>query len=348
MQIKSIKLINFRSFKKAEFKFSPNTTLILGPNTVGKTNILEAIFLLSFGNSFRTSLDREMIRWKNEVATIAGLIEEGGDNIELELQIISKNLSNVRAKRFLVNGLPKRSIDFIGNLAVVLFAPNDLTLVIDSPSVRRKYLDNLLSLVDKNYRKVVGPYQKIITRRNKILERIRVKESKSQELEYWDEQLVKLGEFITRKRQKFFSFLENKQRNFSEFDWIYEPSIVTKVNLTKNREKEILSTTTLFGPHRDEFRFLKNGNDLSLFGSRGEQRMGVIALKYAETLFIEQELKTRPIFLLDDVFSEFDADNQKEVLKLVKNQQTLITATHKANFLPKNIEIIELNLDKKY
>jgi len=146
MILQEIALQNFRSYSKKTFEFSPQTTLIVGPNTAGKTNILEAIMFLATGKSFRADMDREAVRWGSEISNIQCPISNREDNIELELYITAGEVNGQRAplKKYLVNGVPRRQIDFVGNLRAVLFWPEHLELVTDSPSLRRRYLDSVL------------------------------------------------------------------------------------------------------------------------------------------------------------------------------------------------------------
>lgn len=417
MVLEKLELQNFRSYKKALFEFSPETTLIVGPNTSGKTNILEAIFLLALGRTFRPGLEREIIRFGEEVGRVKGKIGsrkwevnpepeqstvqgkkgergkgKGGEELEVVLtrgEVLGKPAP---LKRLLVNGVSRRLYNFVGNLQVVMFGPQDLQLVTDSPTLRRGHLDFVLEQVDEEYRRKSVIYGKALSQRNRLLKLIGEGKRGKRELEYWDGLLVENGSYVTEKRKGFFEFVNRRPKELGEFEFVYQPSVLSICSFARDRtassrshltnwtvdhsqtinalfdkklrencRKEIAAGMTLIGPHRDDFRILiyPNGNtanktelgrdlavygsrgqprkslDLSIFGSRGEQRTAVLALKLAELEFMahqsliinHQSLVSRPILLLDDIFSELDEENRKHVLEVIPKQQTIITTT---------------------
>lgn len=368
MQIKNLSLTNFRNYKKREFIFSPRTNLIVGRNTTGKTNLLEAIFLLSSGTSPRAVLDREMIKEGEELAFVIGGID-GGVAKELEVQLIaSKNFPTferqrksgvevkaeartVTTKKFRVNGVAKRLGDFLPEFHVVLFSPEDLNLVAGSPDLRRRFLDLALSNVEFHYRYAATEYEKVRKRRNRLLERINVGEAKESELSFWDAKLLEFGTFIQEARKKFFNEINSLITDHFLLDYLI--SGLTAERLQEYRPREIAAEATLIGPHRDDFSFMAvnrelstdNSRDLAAFGSRSEQRRAVLALKKAELEFAERRIGDRPVLLLDDIFSELDEDNRVRVSNLLTEGQVIITTAdlhHIPEMSQKNSEITKL------
>lgn len=352
MLISKLRLTDFRNFKKKELDFSPETTLIIGPNASGKTNILESLFFLATGKSFKAKIEEEMVNYDKDLARVKGRIKTDGTRMDLE-GILTRGMVDIGAarpekiarKRLLVNGVAKRLIDFAGNFKVTVFGPWDLDLVTESPSLRRRFLDTVLSQVDREYRRASLSYEKGLRQRNRLLFRIREEGISRGQLLFWDKLLIKNGDYISAKRQEFIDFANASEGlNKQKFELEYDKSAISEARLEQYAEEEIAAASTLVGPHRDDFCFFTGKNrDLSRFGSRGEQRMGILWLKIAELKYIEHISGERPTLLLDDIFSELD-DNHKEVaMSVSKDQQTIITTAdpHFAKEL-KKIEKIEL------
>jgi len=325
-----IKSTNFRNFKTKTFEFSSNITVIVGPNASGKTNILEAINLISTGRSFKARVEEEMINYEEELGRVKAKIN--GDELEVLLTrgLITRGgiTEKIARKKLLMNGVGKRMVDFSGKLKTVLFRPQDMDLVTESPSLRRKFMDEVLSQIDYEYRRSLLSYEKGLRRRNKLLLRIREEGIPRSNLYFWDKLLIKNGEYITLKRAELIDFV-NQTRNLNDgkYELTYDKSVVSEGRLLQYKIEEVAAATTLVGPHRDDFLFLKNSKDLSKFGSRGEQRMGILWLKMAELAFVEEHSGEKPTLLLDDIFSELDNEHRKIVGKLAKNQQTILTTT---------------------
>lgn len=340
--LKSIFLQNFRSYQSQEFSFE-NTTLIVGPNTSGKTNLIEAIYLLSSGKSFRTDKDIQMIRFDKEIGRVKGVVEDN----ELEI-IITNGLVNGKSqyKKFLVNGVSKRRVDFASNFSAVLFSPKDLDIIVDSPSLRRNFLDEVLEQVDRDYRIANIAYVKALRQRNALLEVARETGQRQQkQLEYWDNLVIENGNLITKKREEFIDFANSESKDIFDFIINYDKSLISKQRLMQYEKEEIASAVTLVGPHRDDFSVLmfnsssgeKNTtHDVRYFGSRGQQRLAILQLKILELLFIEKKLLKRPVLLLDDIFSELDEGHINLIFDQIGKQQTIITTTHK-EFIPKEL-----------
>lgn len=333
MQVTSLALQNFRSYEKQTFELSLQTTLIVGKNGVGKTNILEALFTLATGKSFRADSDREMIRWDGEISSVK--CQVSGDT-ELQLMITNGEAygQKVATKKYLVNGVARRQIDFVGNLRVVLFWPEDLQLVTSSPSRRRKYLDSVLVQVDREYRRNLLSYERGLRQRNRLLDLISEGKANRNQLLFWNQLLIKAGNYLTDKRQEFIDFINKYQVSGVTYQLKYDQSIISELRLDQYKDEEVAAKATLVGPHRDDFIFkfkvekLKVNDviELGKFGSRGEQRLGVLWLKMAELAFIENKTGDRPVLLLDDILSELDDEHRELVLNLVDKQQTIITS----------------------
>lgn len=345
--LKSIHLQNFRSYKKADFTFSQTSTLVVGPNTIGKSNLLEAIFLISTGKSFRTEKDAQMISLGKDIGRVSALV----DDLKLEVVVTNGNVGGVKSqyKKFLVNGVAKKRVDFAGNLLSVLFSPSDLDIIVDSPSLRRNFLDNVLEQVDRDYRIASIAFTKALRQRNALLEIAKdtgVKNEK--QFEYWDNLVIQNGQIITQKRQEFIDFVNDSKKDIFDFYLSYDKSIISAQRLDQYKLEEKAAGVTLVGPHRDDFSILMKGKseeDVKYFGSRGQQRLAILQLKTLEILFIEKTMGKKPLLLLDDIFSELDSGHINLVLEKEGKQQTVITTTHKEfvgkSFL-KHMDVIEL------
>lgn len=323
--IKKVRLTDFRNFHSKVLDFSEKITVIVGPNASGKTNILESLFLLSTGKSFKAKIEEEMINYNKDLSRVKGKLLSG---MILE-SVLTRGLIDIGAdhpervarKKLTVNGVSKRLIDFAGNFKVVLFGPWDLDLVTESPSIRRKFLDTVLSQVDREYRRSVLSYEKGLRQRNKLLFRIREEGVSRTQLTFWNQLIIKNGNYITEKREEFIEFINR----IDGYRLEYDRSVISEGRLEQYAEEEIAAATTLVGPHRDDFIFFENKRNLASYGSRGEQRMGVLWIKMAELNFIEEKTSERPTLLLDDIFSELDHEHRDTVMDLAKKQQTIIT-----------------------
>ncbi len=319
--IQEIKLINFRNFEKKSFQFSDKITVVVGQNGIGKTNILESLFLLSTGKSFKAKVELETIKYGENITSVTGI--KGEEKLEIK---ITTGENGWPKKRLLVNGVPKRLIDFAGNFKTVLFGPWDMDLVTESPSIRRKFLDTVLSQVDREYRRSILSYEKGLRQRNKLLYRIREEGLSRSQLLFWNQLLIKNGDYISQKREEFINFTNSTPSvNDQKIELKYDRSVISEGRLEQYKNEEVASATTLVGPHRDDFIFFQDGRELSAYGSRGQQRMGVFWLKLAELSFIEQKTMEKPTLLLDDIFSELDHVHRDLVMKVANNQQTIIT-----------------------
>jgi DNA replication and repair protein RecF len=337
MTLGTLILQNFRSYKKRTFTFSVGTTVIVGDNAIGKTNILEAVMLLATSKSFRADVDTEMIAWEETAGHITGVVS---DETKLEIQLTDGNLGGhaIAKKRLLVNSVPRRSIDFVGHCRAVLFWPQDLELIIDSPSVRRRYLDTVLVQTDREYRRNLLSYERGLRQRNRLLDQIQEGLATRAQLLFWNQLLIKAGGYITDARAAYIAYLNSFRMGDSEYHIEYDKSVISETRLEQYKDAEIGAGATLVGPHRDDIIIKsKQAKDekgefreLSKYGSRGQQRLAVLWLKLGEVAFIEQAVGSRPMLLLDDIFSELDIKHREVVLAAIKQQQTLITSADPA------------------
>ena len=351
MTLKSLVLRNFRSYASSKFSLNEGIVSIVGKNATGKTNLIEAIYLLGRGKSFRAEKDTQMIQLGKEVGRVQGEVYD----TKLEVVLVDPSLQNLgkRSKKFLVNGVSKRGVDFVGNLAVVLFAPTDLEIMSGSPGTRRRFLDETLQQVDREYRLALMEYTKALKQRNALLERVQETGVRNAKLfEYWDDLLIKQGEVIAEKREAFCAFLNNSEKSVFDFAVTYDKSVISRKRLEEYKSAEEGAGVTLVGPHRDDIilRMFNRGTgvacELRFFGSRGQQRLSVLQLKLLELLYVEKALHDAPVLLLDDIFSELDASHIKLVLETLPHKQIILTTTHK-EFLKgpmiKNAQVIEIS-----
>lgn len=375
MILKQLRLQNFRLFTSKQLDFIKQTTLILGPNASGKTNILEAIYLLASGKSFRAIKEAEVIRNGADFSVIQSTINpdkiedprQSQDNqqstINLEIILTKGEVQGKKTARkmFKVNGVGKRWKDFVANFSAVLFRPEDIDIILGTPSIRRNYLDSVLTQTDWKYRVSLITYKKGLRQRNKLLSKIKDGEAQRSQLIFWNQLLIKNGEFITEKRQSLIEFYNQYLQSYKNLfkgkiniKIDYDKSIISESRLDKYKQAEIGAGVTLVGPHRDDIVFkiqnselrIQKERDLRVFGSRGEQRMAVFALKLTEVEFIIKRSGRRPILLLDDIFSELDKIHRNQIINIVPRQQTIITTTD-LNMIDKRLrdkmEVVELN-----
>lgn len=385
MHALNLSLVNWRNFSAKNISFDPKLTAIIGKNGSGKSNILEALAMLSGIRPSRVETDLDLVKFGKNEAKVRGSVASDGEVDELTVNLQITAGKRVR-KSFYIGAFKKRLVDFVQVFSAVVFEPMDLDLVCGSPSLRRHHVDRFLSSVDTHYWRAVSAYAKVVARRNKVLLRIQEGKSKPLELGFWDSRLLDYAKFISRARQEFFDylnfvsisgpvsggafahgqFLSRDQRSvggfrkaglapnlriaplratsprtgrnseFGDLSWELKQSLVTEEKLRNNRERDIAAGYTLSGPHRDDFRFVLKGRDLEFFGSRGEQRMAVLALKLAELEYFKVKRGVRPVLALDDIFSELDWEHRETVLSVIGNQQTIITAAEKES-IPKEI-----------
>lgn len=347
MILKHLKLTNFRNHKNKSFD-ATGTTVIIGPNTVGKTNILEAISILSGGKSFRAQHDKDTIREGTDFTNIDAVIEN--EEERTNLKVIFSLQKGYLSKKFLVNGVARRQHDFTSNFVSVLFTPKDIEILTDSPGVRRRYIDAVLYQSDKKYRTALSVYERALKHRNRMLRDMREgkKQYKTSDFDYFNNILVEQGSVLTSSRQEFVDFVNSSAKNIFNFTLFYDKSVMSIERLFKYHFEEQAAGVTLVGPQRDDFAFYfplvasaegkkqSEPKPVREFGSRGEERLTIFQLKVLEIEFLRIKTGKNPVLLLDDIFSELDDTNIFKVFELLPNQQTILTTTHH-EFVPKKI-----------
>lgn len=351
--ISKLLLSNFRNFEEKLLEFAPSITLISGDNATGKTNILEAVHLLSTGKSFKAQRDEEMITLNAEYGRLKARIPvedvvEGVGHTDLEVLLTRGTIERggmskaAPRKRLLVDGVPRRRMDFVGKFVTVLFRPQDMDLVTLSPSHRRSFLDTILSQIDREYVRSLSAYEKGVRRRNKLLQTIRDEGVSRNLLFFWDKLLIKNGEYISKRRADFLDFMNmNPELGDRTFNAVYDNSVISEERLANYAREEVASGTTLVGPHRDDVLFQMKTPlkfiEVEKYASRGEQRLAVLWAKLAELSFIEKERGVRPTLLLDDIFSELDDNHRQLIEEVMMEQQTIMTSAEKSSFGLDNI-----------
>lgn len=354
MRLERLELANFRSYKKKTFQFG-DTTVIVGPNGAGKTNILEAIYLLSTGTSPRASRTEEMLTWGTDIATVTGVVrsqkldsglqERSGDREESYTSLTVVLTPGVymgkrtTKRRYLVDQLARTRARFAGRLISVLFRPEDLRLVEGSPSRRRQFLDDTLIQSSLEYAKALTAYEGALRRRNRILDEIREGRAGREQLAFWDATMIKNGNILTEHRRTYLEYLSTNEVSFGRYKVEYDSSTISPERLAKYAQEEVAAGYTLVGPHKDDFVVLSTNNqapnskgkNLHIYGSRGEQRLGVLFLKIGALQYLERELKVQPLLLLDDIFSELDQKHRTQVVTMTKGRQTILTTAEPAS-----------------
>lgn len=358
MRVTSLRLISFRNYKDKNFTFEPSIILIHGLNGKGKTNIVEALYTAAIGKSHRTFLDEDMIHFKAEEASIA--VNFIRKDVPQETFIRFPRLGR---KTILFNENKISQKELLGTLNVVVFSPEDLQLTKGSPSLRRRFLDLEISQVNKAYYHQLLTYNRILQQRNKLLKEDMTKKSIS--LEEWDIQLAESAAFLVQKRLESLKKmnllvglmhrrLTGGKENLKLL--YYQPYSQKEILQTKeafyealqeNLIKDRYRMSTSIGPHRDDIYFYSDGMDLKHYGSQGQQRTAILALKLSELEFIKSEAGEYPVLLLDDVLSELDKERQKNLLDFIHRRiQTFITTTDITDFQAmKDVQFLEIKGD---
>jgi DNA replication and repair protein RecF len=343
MIISHLLLQQFRSYEAENFTFHPDATFVVGANTSGKSNLIEAIYLLTQGKSFRTEKDNQMVRFGNTVSRVkAEVVTDDKESKILEVVLAEPEATgNIFSKRYLINGLPKRRIDFADVFHALLFEPSDLDIISGSPSLRRDFLDEVLEQTDKEYRYALLTYTKAIRQRNALLQRAKetgIRQEK--QFNYWDEIVIQAGTIVTESRAAFINYLNTQKKELFPIHIFYDQSRISRERLDQYKEAEVAAAVTLVGPHRDDVTiYMGKSTDreemlLKSFGSRGQQRLAVLQMKLLQLSYLNEKLTEKPVLLLDDIFSELDEEHIKYILKIMNKQQTIVTTTHK-EFLEK-------------
>ncbi|GAB6159140.1 DNA replication/repair protein RecF [Desulfotomaculum varum] len=346
MLVSSVTLRNFRNYKEQTWQPHPAINLITGPNAQGKTNLLEAVYYSLRGRSFRAERDRDIIRWQTEQTWLQTKVAYQDRFLTIEWKIKEGN------KKLLVNGseTPRNQLDYLG---VILFCPEDLSLIKGSPQERRRFLDCDVGPLNPSYSGTWRQYARVLTQRNTLLKEIRDRRASRDILEIWDEQLFRYGARVIYLRLQVLSKLIPIARRIhqeltggnEELQAKYLSSLVLEPGLQeaqiyqifaaasqKVRQLEIQRCQTLLGPHRDDLAVLINGTEARAFGSQGQQRTVTLSLKLSQLELWFKEYGHYPLLLLDDVLFELDRRRQTMLLQRVLNRvQTFITASFTGN-----------------
>lgn len=358
MFIFDLELVNFRNYVRAHIRLDRGLNLFVGDNAQGKSNLLEAIYLLSTLRSSRASQDSDLVRREIlpsdfPVARLACQVERSAGNLALELAIVGRTVDPAHraGKRVRVNGVPRKASDAVGQLCAVLFTTLDIDIVAGPPLMRRRYLDMMISQVDRGYLRAMQKYARVLQQRNSLLKRIQAREAQAHELAFWDQELAHAGGTIYWARADALGHLaiqaEQQMERLSDglesLTLIYRPSIggldqydapiddaewtgrMLKA-LQSVRQREIVAGATLVGPHRDDVEVLIDGMPADAFASRAQQRTAALAMRLAEASYLRRALGDDPVVLLDDVLSELDARRRRALLEYIDTfQQTLVT-----------------------
>ncbi len=334
MILESLDISGFRNYESQHIDLSGGTDIFFGKNAQGKTNILEAICVCALTKSHKSSKDREMVHFGQEEAHIRGIVRQKGIPVRLDVHMRAGG-----KKSLAIDGQrQKRAADYIGNLRVVFFSPEDLGIIKNGPSERRRFMDIQLCQTDRTYLNDLSAYNKLIAQRTKLLEKIRETPGYRTTLDIIDEQTIDYGSRVIRRRAEFLNEISIKASSLhmdltSGRELLimkYEPDVeVTDYaeKMRSNRERDIYSGRTNAGPHRDDIAVISNEQNLRKFGSQGQIRTAALSLKLAETEMVKDKGGEPPVLLLDDVLSELDSERQRQLLSSIGDMQTLITCT---------------------
>ena len=342
MYIQTLKLQNFRNYDSLELNFNKGINIIYGKNAQGKTNLLESIYVLGITKSHRSSIDNYLIQNDKDFLRVTGIIKKGRFPEKLEIYLSEQ-------KKLKIDNNPILKVsDYISKMNIIIFYPEDLEIIKGSPSIRRRFLNLELSQLFSNYYTLLNDYNKLLKMRNDYLKQVSIKNKYDENyLQVLNSYFVEKAIILFKMRKKFINLLNNKAEmifksitGLSGYRIVYNSNIdltddskesIKKIlteKLDKNFKRELKFKATLVGPHRDDFEFYLGDLNLKLYGSQGQQRIAVLAMKLAEIAIFKEYTGTTPILLLDDIFSELDSKKKNNLLKYIKNNiQTIITTT---------------------
>ncbi|MDD2572940.1 MAG: DNA replication/repair protein RecF [Firmicutes bacterium] len=354
LYLRELKLKNFRNYKEQALNPSRGFNLLLGNNAQGKTNLIEAIYLLSSGRSYRTPVDSELLRWGADTLYIKGAVVEEGGEKSIEIGIRGSN------KRVKVNGvqLSKRG-ELFGKLTTVIFSPDELKLVKEGPNYRRKFMDQEIIQIKPAYYYVLTGYNKVLSQRNSLLKDSMKGRANIDTLEVWDKQLTEYGVRLIYDRQRFIKRLSGFAKQMhskitngqEDLEVTYQCCVGPKEEeslsdirsrfgkrLQSFRGRDFKTGVTNFGPHREDLSVNVNGIDVRKYGSQGQQRTAALSMKLSEIELVKSETGEYPVLLLDDVMSELDLLRQEYILGNLARVQTFITCTHLTGVMKKRCD----------
>ena len=336
MYISKIYLKNFRNYEEQEISLEKGINIFYGDNAQGKTNIIESIFLSSFGKSFRSSKDKELIKFNENQAIVKIDYEKEDRSGNIKAEIGEKKI-------FYINGVKQTKVsNIIGKINVIIFSPDDIEIIKDGPQRRRKFIDMMISSLKPNYLHLLNDYNRVLDQRNTYLKQI-TKEGKSEDLlDILDEQLADLSFKIFSYREKYLEkfssiiqenhdIITKNNQNMEEIKIKYISNAQDQNgflnNLKKSRKIDLIRGYTSTGVHRDDFIVYINKKIVSIFGSQGQQRTATLTLKLCELKIVKEEIGESPILLLDDFMSELDETRRKNFLQNLTDSQVIITCT---------------------
>lgn len=363
MKLTRLSLENYRNYHELDLNFSQSLNIFLGENAQGKTNLLESIYVLAMTRSHRTNQEKEIIQWGKDYARIIGEVEKENSHLLLEMSITPNG------KKTKINHLEQRKLsDYVGKLNVVLFAPEDLSLIKGSPQLRRRFIDMELGQIDPLYLYYLTVYQKVLKQRNRYLKKTGNNKVDYTYLEILTEQLASSGSYVIYLRHQFLQKLEKWAQKIhgkvtghnEKLSMRYVPTIeitpamsVEEIKehfiekMEKNLKRDLLNQNTSSGPHRDELLFFIDEKNVQSFGSQGQQRTTALSMKLAELELVREEIGEYPILLLDDVMSELDDDRQIHLLETIDGKiQTFLSTTtlnhlsHKMTTAPEIFNVV--------
>ena len=335
MLITNLKLQNFRNYESLNINFDKEINVIYGDNAQGKTNILEAIYLSSLGKSFRTSKDKELIKMGENYSIIEVEYSKSDRNGKIKIEILDK-------KNIFINGVKiKKLSELLGIIHIVIFTPDDINILKDGPSQRRRFLDIFIGQLRPNYIYCLNMYLKALEQKNNYLKQIKLENKSEQFLDIWDEKIAEYAEKVFKYRFEFINKIKEKIKlvhnsiteNNENIDIQYLTDFDNKENFIKklknSRKIDIIKGYSTKGVHRDDFNIYINDNLVNVYGSQGQHRTAILSLKMSELKVINDEIGENPILLLDDFMSELDEKRRKNFLKNIKDTQVLVTCTDK-------------------
>ena len=346
MYIKSIELADYRNYESLSMEFDSGTNILFGDNAQGKTNILEAIYVAATTKSHKGSKDSDIVNFNRDEAHIRTYLLK--ENVETRVDM---HLRKNKSKGIAIDGQKiKKAADLLGLCNVVFFSPEDLGIIKNGPSERRRFVDMELCQLDNFYLYNLNSYNKIINQRNKLLKDMFMNPDLRETLNIWDMQLISFGSKIIERRRTFTAQLneiiydihKKLSGGKEELKIKYEPNVEIDEFESKmriNLDRDIKAKMTSVGPHRDDFSFIVGDVDIRKFGSQGQQRTAALSLKLAEIELVKKITKDTPILLLDDVLSELDSSRQNYLLNSIGDIQTIITCTGLEDFVNNRFEI---------
>ena len=346
MIIESIELKNYRNYEELHMELNEGTNILYGDNAQGKTNILEAVYVCCTSKSHKSAKDRDIIRFNQDESHIKMQVRKNGVPYRIDMHL-KKN----KPKGIAIGGVPiRRASELFGIANVVCFSPEDLNIIKNGPSERRRFIDMELCQLNKLYVHALVQYNKVLVQRNKLLKELSFRPDYGETLDVWDMQLVNYGKEVMKFRKEFISQLNEMIHEIharlsgrkEDLVIYYEPDTDCELfeeALKRGRPQDLKQKTTLCGPHRDDISFFVNGIDIRKFGSQGQQRTAALSLKLSELELVKQLIHDKPILLLDDVLSELDASRQNHLLSAISDIQTIITCTGLDDFVNNRFKI---------